>query len=94
MHFYARQTMQTLFRGLEAAFEFFGGVSAELLFDQMSAVVTKDRRNDGGTLSRTPSSCASRIIMGLSEPRRQCLGRAYNELFLGKTLAFAPANSA
>jgi transposase len=50
MHFYARQTMQTLIRGLEAAFEFFGGVPAELLFDQMSAVITEDRRNDGGTL--------------------------------------------
>lgn len=50
MHFYARQTMQTLFRGLEAAFEFFGGVPAELLFDQLSAVITEDRRNEGGTL--------------------------------------------
>jgi transposase len=50
LHFYSRQTMQTLFRGLEAAFEFFGGVPAELLFDQMSAVITEDRRNDGGTL--------------------------------------------
>jgi len=50
MHFYARQTMQTLFRGLEAAFGFFRGVPAELLFDQMSAVITDDRRNDGGTL--------------------------------------------
>jgi hypothetical protein len=42
--------MQTLFRGLEAAFESFGGVPAELLFDQMSAVITDDRRNDGGPL--------------------------------------------
>jgi transposase len=50
MHFYARQTMQTLFRGLEAAFEFFGGVPAELLFDQLTAVITDDRRSDGGPL--------------------------------------------
>jgi transposase len=50
MHFYARQTMQTLFRGLEAAFEFFGGVPAELLFDQMSAVITDDHRHEGGSL--------------------------------------------
>jgi transposase len=50
LHFYPRQTMHTLFRGLEAAFQFFGGVPAELLFDQMSAVITEDRRNDGGTL--------------------------------------------
>src|SRR5947207_4901393 len=42
--------MQTLLQGLEAAFEFFGGVPADLLFDQMSAVITEDRRNDGGTL--------------------------------------------
>lgn len=50
LHFYPRQTMQTLFRGLEAAFAFFGGVPRELLFDQMSAVVTDDRRDAGGTL--------------------------------------------
>jgi transposase len=54
MHFYARQTMQTLFRGLEAAFEFFGGVPAELLFDQMRTVITDDRRNDGGPLVENP----------------------------------------
>jgi len=50
LHFYPRQTMQTLFRGLEAAFAFCGGVPRELLFDQMSAVVTDDRRDAGGTL--------------------------------------------
>lgn len=50
LHFYPRQTMQTLFNGLEAAFAFFGGVPRELLFDQMSAVVTDDRRDAGGSL--------------------------------------------
>jgi transposase len=50
MHFFPRQTMQTLFRGLEAAFSFFGGVPAELLFDQMGAVITEDRRDEGGSL--------------------------------------------
>jgi len=40
--------MQTLFRGLEAAFAFFGGVPRELLFDQMSGVVTDDLRDAGG----------------------------------------------
>ena len=35
MRFYARQTLTTLIRGLESAFEFFGGVPQELLFDQM-----------------------------------------------------------
>jgi transposase len=39
MRFYARQTLTTLIRGLESAFEFFGGVPQELLFDQMRAVV-------------------------------------------------------
>lgn len=50
LHFYPRQTMQTLFHGLEGAFAFFGGVPRELLFDQMSAVVTDDRRDTGGPL--------------------------------------------
>jgi transposase len=35
MRFYARQTFTTLIGGLESAFEFFGGVPQELLFDQM-----------------------------------------------------------
>jgi transposase len=43
--FYARQTMGTLMRGLEAAFAYFGGVPHELLFDQMKAVVIGDARS-------------------------------------------------
>jgi hypothetical protein len=39
-----RQDMATLFRRLEEAFAFFGGVPEELLFDQMKAVSTKDLR--------------------------------------------------
>jgi transposase len=50
LRFFARQTMEVLLRGLEAAFEYFGGVPHELLFDQMRAVVTDDRRDDGGPL--------------------------------------------
>jgi DNA replication protein DnaC len=34
--------MRSLFRGLEEAFHFFGGVPEELLFDQMKAVITRD----------------------------------------------------
>src|SRR5690606_37571731 len=45
-----RQDMETLIRGLEAAFAYFGGVPAELLFDQMRAVVNDDRRGEGGSL--------------------------------------------
>lgn len=47
MQFYPRQTMMTLIRGLESAFEFFGGVPQELLFDQMRSVVLSDERLGG-----------------------------------------------
>jgi transposase len=50
LRFYARQDMHTLFGGLEEAFAFFGGVTHELLFDQMKAVITKDLRLLGGQL--------------------------------------------
>jgi transposase len=50
LQFYRRQTMAVLIRGLESAFAFFGGVPAELLFDQMKAVVIEDQREDGGPL--------------------------------------------
>lgn len=50
VRFYERQDMRTLFRGLEEAFAFFGGVPRELLFDQMKAVITKDLRLLGGQL--------------------------------------------
>jgi len=50
LRFYARQDMRTLFRGLEEAFGFFGGVPKELLFDQMKAVVVSDERLQGGRL--------------------------------------------
>ncbi len=48
--FYHRQTMAVLTGGLETAFERFGGVPKELLFDQMRAVVLSDRRVGGGQL--------------------------------------------
>ena len=47
LRFYPRQTMQTLIRGLESAFECFGGVPQELLFDQMRSVVLSDERLGG-----------------------------------------------
>jgi transposase len=50
MRFYQRQTLTTLIRGLESAFEFFGGVPQELLFDQMRAVVLSDERLGGSGL--------------------------------------------
>ena len=50
LQFYQRQTMEVLIRGLEAAFAFFTGVPAELLFDQMKSVVIDDQRLQGGGL--------------------------------------------
>jgi transposase len=48
--FYPRQDMRTLVSGLEDAFQYFGGVPQELLFDQMKAVITRDLRLEGGAL--------------------------------------------
>ena len=50
LRFYPRQTMAVLMDGLESAFERFGGVPRELLFDQMRAVVLSDDRSGGGGL--------------------------------------------
>ena len=48
------QTMKHLFQGLENAFAYFGGVPAELLFDQMKAVIIQDDRDDGGRVLENP----------------------------------------
>ena len=50
LQFYPRQTMAVLMRGLEEAFAAFGGVPAELLFDQLKAVIIEDQREIGGRL--------------------------------------------
>ena len=54
LQFFRRQTMKHLFQGLENAFAFFGGVPAELLFDQMKAVIISDDRDDGGRVLENP----------------------------------------
>lgn len=51
LRFYERQDMRTLFAGLEEAFQYFGGVARELLFDQMKAVITADLRTADGSIS-------------------------------------------
>ena len=51
LQFYTRQTMPVLMEGLESAFDRFGGVPEELLFDQMRAVVLSDDRGAGGGLA-------------------------------------------
>jgi transposase len=50
LRFFPRQTMHTLFAGLEQAFTCFGGVPRELLFDQMRSVILEDQRLEGGPL--------------------------------------------
>ena len=50
VRFFRRQDMRTLFGGLEQAFECFGGVPSEILFDQMRAVILEDARLEGGSL--------------------------------------------
>jgi transposase len=50
LQFYTRQTMAVLISALEEAFAFFGGVPAELLFDQMKSVIIEDEREIGGKL--------------------------------------------
>jgi transposase len=50
VRFFPRQDMRTLMAGTEQAFRFFGGVPAELLFDQMRSVIVEDRRESGGPL--------------------------------------------
>lgn len=50
VQYYPRQTLSVLMRGLEEAFMAFGGVPAELLFDQMKAVIIDDQREVGGKL--------------------------------------------
>ena len=50
VRFFARQTMQSLFDGLEQAFGYFGGVPREMLFDQMRSVIVDDQRLQGGSL--------------------------------------------
>ena len=54
LKYYTRQTMAVLMAGLEEAFATFGGVPAELLFDQMKAVVIDDERLNGGRLLENP----------------------------------------
>src|SRR5436309_13633509 len=50
LQFCTRQTMAVLMGGLENGFAFFGGVRAELLFDQMKSVIIDDERAIGGKL--------------------------------------------
>ncbi len=48
--FFRRKDMRALLDGLEEAFQFFGGVTREILFDQMRSVITRDGRLNGEKL--------------------------------------------
>jgi transposase len=50
LQFHPRQTLAALMRGREEAFVSMGGVPAELLFDQLKAVIIDDHGEIGGTL--------------------------------------------
>lgn len=54
VEFVLRQTALTVMLGLERAFEYFGGVPREILFDQMKAVIVEDHRPTGGRLLENP----------------------------------------
>lgn len=54
VEFVARQTALTVMLGLEHAFEAFGGVPQEILFDQMKSVIVADHRPGGGRLLENP----------------------------------------
>ncbi len=54
LKYYDKQTMAVLVAGLQEAFAAFGGVPAELLFDQLRAVIIDDERLGGGRLLENP----------------------------------------
>lgn len=50
VQFFPRQDLRTLLVGLEQCFTTWGGLTRELLFDQMRSVLTRDERLTGGRL--------------------------------------------
>ncbi len=77
LQFYPRQTLAVLMRGLEEAFAAFGGVPAELLFDQMKAVIIDDQREVAWQAAGergVPALCRALAIFGSERAVR--IGRA------------------
>ena len=88
------QTMETVVRGLEGAFAFFGGVPAELLFDQMRAVVVGDRRAEGGRLLENREFLRVQRALGLPHPGRAGrVGRRRRGRSSGRSATSAAASS-
>lgn len=54
VEFVRRQTALTVMLGLERAFQTFGGVPRQILFDQMKSVIVDDHRPIGGRLLENP----------------------------------------
>ena len=54
VEFVRRQTALTVMLGLERAFQAFGGVPRQILFDQMKSVIVEDHRPTGGRLLENP----------------------------------------
>ena len=64
--------MPVLMEGLESAFDRFGGVPEELLFDQMRAVVLSDDRGAGGGLVLKPSATPLTGLAGFRGVSTRC----------------------
>ena len=69
LRFYRQQTMAVLIEGLESAFARFGWVPAELLFDQMGAVVLSDDRSSSSELVMNAEFLRFRGALGLHAAR-------------------------
>ena len=68
LRFYRTQTMEVLTDGLESAFERFGGVPEELLFDQMRAVALSDDRGERRRADSEHGVPAVRRALGIPCP--------------------------
>ncbi len=93
LRYYERQTMETVVRGLEGAFAFFGGVPAELPFDQMRAVVESDDRSEGGRLLENREFLRFSAHWGFRIRRAGQVGRRQRGRSSGRSTTSAAASS-
>ncbi len=68
LRFYERQTMAVVMRGLEAVFRYFRGVPAEILFDQLKAVVAEGGSADSATACSSAETAARAPVAGTPVP--------------------------
>jgi transposase len=69
LKFYERQDMQTLVRGIEEAFAYFGGVPKEMLFDQMKALTHQGPAPARRSVDQERGVRPLRCSLGLHAPR-------------------------